>query len=83
MNAVPSGLSRRFATQFKDHSFSTLSTKRRKNKRQAVLVANWFTKFVHGGCFVTGTKVTVSEFPYTEARESNVWSETDWLSNDN
>jgi hypothetical protein len=43
--------------------------------------ANWLTKFVHGGCFVAGTKVTVSELPYSEARESNVWSETDWLSN--
>jgi hypothetical protein len=42
---------------------------------------NWFTKFVHGGCFVAGTKVTVSELPYPKARESQVWSETEWLSN--
>ena len=44
--------------------------------------ANWLTKFVHGGCFVAGTKVTVSELPYSKARESQVWSETEWLSND-
>jgi hypothetical protein len=43
---------------------------------------NWLAKFVHGGCFVAGTKVTVSELPYSKARESQVWSETDWLSND-
>ena len=68
----PSGLSRRFATKFKDHSFSTLATKRRKNKRQAVLVANWFTKFVRGGCFVAGTKVTVYELPYSVARSRGI-----------
>ena len=44
--------------------------------------ANWLAKLRHGGCFVAGTKVTVSELPYSDARESNVWSETDWLSND-
>jgi hypothetical protein len=43
--------------------------------------ANWLTKFVHGGCFVAGTKVTVSKLPYSVARESQVWSETEWLSN--
>ncbi|MFN9410933.1 MAG: polymorphic toxin-type HINT domain-containing protein [Pirellula sp.] len=42
---------------------------------------NWLAKFVHGGCFVAGTKVTVSELPYSKARESQVWSETEWLSN--
>jgi hypothetical protein len=44
--------------------------------------ANWLAKLRHGGCFVAGTKVTVSELPYSKARESQVWSETDWLSND-
>jgi len=44
--------------------------------------ANWLAKLRHGGCFVAGTKVTVSELPYSVARESSVWSETDWLSND-
>jgi hypothetical protein len=40
-----------------------------------------FAKFVHGGCFVAGTKVTVSERPYSLSCESSVWSETEWLSN--
>ena len=33
-------------------------------------------------CTVAQNKVTVSELPYSVARESSVWSETDWLSND-
>jgi hypothetical protein len=45
--------------------------------------ASMLTKLVHGGCFVAGTKVTVSQLPYSEARESSIWSETDWLSSDN
>jgi hypothetical protein len=36
------------------------------------------TKLVHGRCFVAGTKVTLSEIPYSETRESDVWSEHDW-----
>ncbi|MFY7876510.1 MAG: Hint domain-containing protein, partial [Pirellula sp.] len=43
--------------------------------------ASTFTKLVHGGCFVAGTKVTVSELPYSASRESTLWSETDWISN--
>jgi len=41
--------------------------------------ANWLAKFVKGGCFVAGTLVTVCEMPYSEARETALWSETDWL----
>ena len=41
--------------------------------------ANWLAKFVNGGCFVAGTFVTVCEMPYSEARETALWSETDWL----
>jgi hypothetical protein len=43
--------------------------------------ASMLTKLVNGGCFVAGTKVTVSQLPYSEARESSIWSETDWLGN--
>ncbi|MCY3010854.1 MAG: polymorphic toxin-type HINT domain-containing protein, partial [Planctomycetota bacterium] len=49
----------------------------------AGVCANILTKLAHGGCFVAGTKVTVSQLPYSEARESSIWSETDWLSSDN
>jgi hypothetical protein len=41
--------------------------------------ASWLTKQRHGGCFVAGTPVTVSELPYSAERESSLWSETDWL----
>ena len=41
--------------------------------------ANWFARFVKGGCFVAGTTITVCEMPYSQARESALWSETDWL----
>ena len=30
---------------------------------------------------MAGTKVTVSELPYSASRESTLWSETDWISN--
>jgi hypothetical protein len=43
--------------------------------------ASTFTKLVHGGCFVAGTHVTVSELPFSASRESTLWSETDWISN--
>jgi hypothetical protein len=39
--------------------------------------ASWLTKLRHGGCFVAGTPVTVSELPYSASRESSLWSETD------
>ena len=41
--------------------------------------ASMITKLVHGGCFVAGTKVTVSDLPYSSERETALWSETDWL----
>jgi hypothetical protein len=41
--------------------------------------ASMLTKLVNGRCFVAGTKVTLSELPYSETRESDVWSEPDWL----
>jgi hypothetical protein len=44
---------------------------------------NLLTRLRHGMCFVAGTKVTLSDLPYSQTRESSVWSETDWLSNDN
>ena len=31
---------------------------------------------------MAGTTITVSELPYSVARESSVWSETEWLSNE-
>jgi hypothetical protein len=40
--------------------------------------ASMLTKLVHGRCFVAGTKVILSEIPYSETRESDVWSEPDW-----
>jgi hypothetical protein len=40
--------------------------------------ASMLTKIVHGRCFVAGTKVTLLEIPYSETRESDVWSEPDW-----
>ncbi|MFN9684404.1 MAG: hypothetical protein ACK583_03980, partial [Cyanobacteriota bacterium] len=40
--------------------------------------ASMLTKLVHGRCFVAGTKVTLSEIPYSKTRESDVWSEHDW-----
>jgi hypothetical protein len=44
--------------------------------------ASTFTKLVHGGCFVAGTQVTVSELPYSASRESTIWSETNWLNDE-
>ena len=41
--------------------------------------ASMLTKLVQGGCFVAGTKVTVSDLPYSSERETALWSETDWL----
>ncbi|XZE20996.1 polymorphic toxin-type HINT domain-containing protein [Pirellulaceae bacterium SH449] len=35
--------------------------------------------YVKGGCFVSGTPVTISSLPYSAERESSLWSETDWL----
>ena len=41
--------------------------------------ASMLTRMVHGGCFVAGTKVLVSELPYAIERHSVLWSDTEWL----
>jgi hypothetical protein len=41
--------------------------------------ASMLTKLVHGKCFAAGTKVTLSEIPYSDAHELSVWSDADWL----
>ncbi|MEI7462033.1 MAG: hypothetical protein WCK15_21790 [Pirellula sp.] len=40
--------------------------------------ANWFAKFVNGGCFVAGTLVTLSDIPRSEASDDALWSDLAW-----
>ena len=40
--------------------------------------ANWVAKFVKGGCFVSGTLVTLSELPFDDSLESQIWSSDEW-----
>lgn len=35
--------------------------------------ANWLTKLYNGGCFVAGTKVSLSEMPRSQALEDQLW----------
>jgi hypothetical protein len=35
---------------------------------------NWFAKFVHGGCFVAGTLVTLTDLPRSQSTDYAVWS---------
>ncbi len=41
--------------------------------------ANLLTKVIHGGCFVSGTLVTLSEMPYSESNTNALWSDSTWL----
>jgi hypothetical protein len=41
--------------------------------------ANWFAKFVNGGCFVSGTPVLLTGMPLDSLSESKLWNEAqDW-----
>ena len=45
---------------------------------EAGLCANWFAKFVKGGCFVSGTLVTLSDLPRDQAAHNALWSDPVW-----
>lgn len=44
--------------------------------------ANWFAKFVNGGCFVAGTPVLLSAMPINSMIDEGLWSNTgEWFLN--